>query len=96
MVNEEVYKTVKVNNFDVIDQPENPEIMGYIFVGWYHGDVKFDFSCEIATDITLTAKFIENNDDPNDPVCYQIIFIPISRSVTNHHILSTIEFDSIC
>ena len=31
----------------------------YVFDGWYNGETKFDFATSIASDLTLTAKFIE-------------------------------------
>ena len=74
MVNEEVYHSEKVNNFEKVSKPVDPVIENFCFIGWYHGDVKFDFNCEIATDITLVAKFVKESDEPNDPVSYNVIF----------------------
>lgn len=41
-----------------ITEPDPPAKFGYAFEGWYNDEgEKFDFSTEIASDITLTARF---------------------------------------
>ena len=37
--------------------PTAPEKVGYTFLGWYNGDVEYDFSAEVVANITLTAKW---------------------------------------
>ena len=82
---EPVYKTVK---FDVdgditevkveikstIGKPEDPVKEGYIFEGWYLKDEKFDFGTKILKDITLVAKFSEDNSGKINPLLYTVIF----------------------
>ncbi len=45
---------------DLLAEPETPVQDGYTFVGWYVGDVKWDFVNDVLTgDLALTAKFIK-------------------------------------
>nr|MCR5422484.1 InlB B-repeat-containing protein [Bacilli bacterium] len=82
---EPVYKTVK---FDVdgditevkveikskVEKPEDPVKEGYIFEGWYLKDEEFDFDTKILKDITLVAKFEEDNSSEIDPIYYTVVF----------------------
>ena len=44
----------------VVSKPDDPTKDGYVFVGWFNGDVEFDFSAPILTDeVNLVAKFRE-------------------------------------
>lgn len=47
-----------------ITMPTTPIKDGYYFVGWYNGDVPFDFKAEVTSDMTLTAKWEVIPDDP--------------------------------
>ena len=40
-------------------KPDDPEKNGYSFNGWYKNETLFDFNMPIVSDITLTAKWIE-------------------------------------
>ena len=40
--------------------PTAPEKVGYTFLGWYNGDVEYDFSAEVVANLTLTAKWEAN------------------------------------
>jgi len=41
-----------------VTKPESkPEKENYVFMGWYDGDTKFDFSTAITTDVDLKAKY---------------------------------------
>ena len=54
---EQTQQTISGNT---IPKPEDPVKFGYAFDGWYtDAGEKFDFSTEISSDITLTAKFSE-------------------------------------
>ena len=41
------------------NEPEAPVREGYVFLGWYLNDVKFDFEEPITQDLTLVAKWEE-------------------------------------
>ncbi len=47
---------------DLLVEPETPVKENSQFIGWYVGDVKWDFVNDVVTgDIALTAKFVETN-----------------------------------
>lgn len=53
-----------VNKGDKISKPENPTKEGYLFVGWYSDKAlknEYDFSLEVTKDMTLYAKWEEDN-----------------------------------
>ena len=41
------------------EKPEDPTKDGFKFLGWYLGDVAYDFATPVTSDITLTAKWEE-------------------------------------
>jgi len=43
--------------FDISNKPVETKPSGYTFMGWYNGDVLFDFNTPITSDITLTSKY---------------------------------------
>ena len=52
------YVVKDVGDGDTVSAPDAPEKSGYIFMGWYNGDSKFDFnSTTVTADIELTAKW---------------------------------------
>ncbi len=69
----------KVQKDSKATMPGNPTKSGYVFDGWYNGNVKFDFSSEITSNITLTAHWkaaVEpsDNDKKDSHVGWAIIF----------------------
>lgn len=48
-------KSVEV--LKTVDEPEAPTKDGYLFLGWYVGKTKYDFSTQITSDVTITAKW---------------------------------------
>ena len=50
-------------------KPADPTKSGYTFVGWYNGEVAFDFNTPITADITLTAHWLAESVD-----VYQVKF----------------------
>ncbi|MDO4486993.1 MAG: InlB B-repeat-containing protein, partial [Bacillota bacterium] len=42
-------------------QPEKPVKDGYVFLGWYNGDTKYDFTKPVTENIALTAKWVSEN-----------------------------------
>lgn len=48
-------QTVQDGNY--VQQPNIPTKDGYIFLGWFYNDKKFDFNTNINKDITLVAKW---------------------------------------
>ena len=60
MVDEEVYAMVEVKDGQKLsDIPDNPKKEGYAFIGWFDGEVKFDFDAPVMANVTLTAKWAE-------------------------------------
>ena len=43
-----------------VAQPADPALDGYTFLGWFLGESEFDFDTPITGDLTLTAKWEEN------------------------------------
>lgn len=41
--------------------PAEPAKDGYVFVGWYNGDTKYDFTKPLTENITLSAKWVSEN-----------------------------------
>lgn len=45
-----------------IAAPSNPTKDGFTFLGWYNGNIEWNFASDtVATDLTLTAKWVNNN-----------------------------------
>lgn len=67
-------KTVEKNN--VVMKPANPTKEGYKFIGWYNGNVEFNFKTKITKNLTLKAKWekIEKPVEPEKPVTYTVKF----------------------
>ena len=45
----------------VIDEPTLPERDNYTFLGWFNGDVEWDFSNGVTTHMTLEAKWLADD-----------------------------------
>lgn len=45
---------------ETASEPQSPSRPGYVFIGWYKGETKFDFTAEIYQSITLSAKYRSN------------------------------------
>lgn len=59
-------KPTYVSFGDLANEPRDPERNGYIFIGWYLGDKKWNFSNDVVEeDITLKARW-----KPNIPANY--------------------------
>lgn len=50
-------KTQNVEKNKTVLKPNNPVRDGYAFIGWYNGNVLYNFSSKVTKDITLTAKW---------------------------------------
>jgi len=48
-------QSVKIGSGAIV--PDDPARTGYTFIGWYDGDIEFDFDTPIIEDITLIAKW---------------------------------------
>ena len=61
-INDNTNNKITVNENQTIAKPSDPIKDGYSFIGWYNGNVLFDFNTKITSNITLTAKYqkIEN------------------------------------
>lgn len=66
-------KTVEKGN--TIAKPSDPTRNGYVFIGWYNGNQKFDFKTKITSNITLTAKWkkVETTTEP-EKATYTVTF----------------------
>ena len=47
-----------VNGNSSIKKPADPTKDGFVFAGWYNGDVQYNFETPVTADLTLTAKWI--------------------------------------
>ena len=73
-------KPITIAEGATITLPNNPTKEGYVFAGWYLSNVfieEFNITKTITGDITLYAKWIEDNGQENPPVgkTYSITFI---------------------
>ena len=57
-----------------IAAPTDPTKEGFVFAGWYLGEVKYEFSVMPDTNIELKAKWEEEKQPEPDPILYTIIF----------------------
>ncbi|MDE7114627.1 MAG: InlB B-repeat-containing protein, partial [Acetatifactor sp.] len=67
--NGEAVKTVTVEVNQTVAQPENPTKIpeGKVsFDGWYHGDVKWNFSDKVTGDMTLVGKWYAEGEGPEE------------------------------
>ncbi|ONI43848.1 hypothetical protein AN641_01315 [Candidatus Epulonipiscioides gigas] len=55
--------TEQVKKYSKVILPQTPTRTGYIFDGWYDGNNKYNFNIPVIEDITLTAKWIKNDED---------------------------------
>ncbi len=75
-------------------EPANPNRTGYKFDGWYLGNTKFDFTKPITSNITLVAKWSQNDNlfdvvEPKD-----VKYSPeVSKKI--YDLLVSIKFDGI-
>ena len=75
-----------INYNTKLEEPEEPEIEGYNFEGWYSENELFDFSKEITEDTEITAKLT--------PIEYRITYNLDGGTVTNNPDKYTIETES--
>jgi len=52
-----------VNDGDKIKKPNDPIKEGYKFIGWMLDNEIYDFNLEVTSDLTLTAKWIEIDEE---------------------------------
>ena len=55
--------SVVVKDGDAIEKPSDPNRDGYNFVGWYLGDIEYDFASLVTEDLTLIAKWEEVSEE---------------------------------
>ena len=64
-----VLETMAVDSGSTVVAPEDPELYGYVFMGWYTSDGReFDFTTAITEDITLYARWDGVLQFTTDPV----------------------------
>lgn len=51
--------TLEIEENDLITKPADPTKEGYVFVGWYYNDELYDFSKPVTGNITLEARWAE-------------------------------------
>ena len=101
---DETSRNVIVSSEDpIISRPAvNPIKENSKFIGWYNGEMEFNFNSDITSDITLTAKYSSfdgkvgkcNLNDEYDPSINKCISIAIND---NLKLISTIyNYDSSC
>ena len=52
-----------VNDGEKVKKPSDPKKDGYIFVEWTYKGKAYDFSLEVTSDLTLSAKWVELKND---------------------------------
>ena len=62
---EEIAKEI-VSLGQVVKRPPDPEKSGHIFMGWYEGNWKWNFSDPVEKDLILTARFISQTVSKDD------------------------------
>ena len=50
-------EAVKVEEGKTVARPKDPENAGMVLVGWYLGEVEYDFTTPVKADITLKAHW---------------------------------------
>ena len=65
--------------------PAEPVNEGYMFVGWYNGDAKYDFAETVTENITLNAKWVSENvsteDELKEAVALGSTFIRLTNDI---------------
>ncbi len=88
--------SAKVLKDKKVEEPKNPTKNGYIFIGWYLDDKKFDFDTPINDNIVITAKWQKSDSSQGNSgstvpgvvnvtsisVSYQKIYLDINQSKT--------------
>jgi uncharacterized repeat protein (TIGR02543 family) len=70
----------------IVTAPENPELEGYVFDGWYTEPEytnQWSFSNPITKDLILYAKWSNNGDNDNDEIPLQSISLNKSSIIMN-------------
>lgn len=59
-------RKIVITENEATNQPKyNPIKKGYVFVGWYDGDTKYDFENKVTSDLVLTAKYEKEEAQSN-------------------------------
>lgn len=75
--------SVVIKSGEKISEPATPSKDGYVFEGWYLGDIKFDFSKPITSNITLRAAWSTDKDLPGEYVALNKTTNILYRSLVN-------------
>ena len=86
-----VSETTQTVTYDAVADLPVPTKESYQFLGWYHGDTKFEGSWHIASDVTLTARWLS---------CFKITSDGTITGLTEYgktftHLVITHEVDGI-
>lgn len=68
-----------VNEGDTVSKPADPTKYGFLFDGWYLGNVLYDFDTPVTADIRLTAKWT-----PQSFTGFYLLMYSISIAETMH------------
>lgn len=60
----EYVEVVKRNH--KLQEPEEPEKKGYVFIGWFKGSELYDFDLKVKEDFTLRAKYEKELEDEEE------------------------------
>ncbi len=78
--------SVRTNADGTVNQPADPVREGYKFVAWQYKGEDFDFGSKVTSNMTLVAKWEEDNTDPNKSVPAEKVTVAptnVSLSVGN-------------
>lgn len=56
-------ETQIINEGDKVKEPKDPTKEGYSFIEWLYNGKVYNFNLEVTSDLTLTAKWLENKED---------------------------------
>lgn len=63
-------KSVVVKKGKKVSTPSTPEKEGYVFLGWYNGEEKYDFDSKVTANLALVAKWREKSTTEYEDITF--------------------------